>query len=121
MNSFPNSVEQICANLVTNALIHAFGPQDCGRITIEATESEPGIVRLVFEDNGCGIPTTNLSKIFDPFFTTKFGQGGSGLGLYIVYTLVRGSLGGQVECDSAVNQGTRFVITLPVQVRSGGE
>lgn len=56
----------------------------------------------------------NLSKIFDPFFTTKRGQGGSGLGLHIIYNLVTQKLGGAIRCESEVGTGTRFVIELPV-------
>jgi signal transduction histidine kinase len=53
------------------------------------------------------------ARIFEAFFTTKFGQGGSGLGMQIVHTLVNGLLGGRVSVDSGPGLGTRVTITLP--------
>ena len=57
-----------------------------------------------------------ISKIFEPFFTTKRGQGGSGLGLHILYNLVTQKLQGEVECKSQVGVGTKFIIKLPLQI-----
>ena len=54
-----------------------------------------------------------LKRIFEPFFTTRMGQGGSGLGLYIVYNLVTGILGGTIDVESLPDRGTTFVLTLP--------
>jgi signal transduction histidine kinase len=54
-----------------------------------------------------------IRQAFDPFFTTRLGQGGSGLGLYIVYSLVSGMLGGAIELDSGRGNGTRFSIRMP--------
>jgi signal transduction histidine kinase len=73
--------------------------------------------RLIFEyaDDGRGIPQENLSKIFDPFFTTRRGQGGSGLGLHIVYNLVTQKLAGTIRCESKVGVGTKFIIDVPVR------
>ena len=64
---------------------------------------------LHYVDNGVGIPAATLNRIFEPFFTTRLGQGGSGL--YIVYNLVRGVLGGAIQVESSSGQGTSF--TLP--------
>ena len=73
--------------------------------------------QLMFEysDDGKGIPEENLSKIFDPFFTTKRGQGGSGLGLHIIYNLVTQKLAGTIRCESKPGQGTKFIIMLALQ------
>jgi len=54
-----------------------------------------------------------LGRVFDPFFTTKFGQGGSGLGMHIVYNLVTDMLGGSIRLESAPQQGLRIYILLP--------
>ena len=67
-----------------------------------------------YQDNGVGIPEMILNRIFEPFFTTRLGQGGSGLGLYIVYTLVTGALGGRIEARSEPGQGAEFAIELPL-------
>jgi len=54
-----------------------------------------------------------LPRVFDPFFTTTLGQGGSGLGLHIAYNHVTTILGGTIEVDSALKQGTRFKLAFP--------
>ena len=64
-------------------------------------------------DTGSGIPAEQLSRIYDPFFTTKDIGKGTGLGLSITYGIVQ-EHGGTLTCDSAVGQGTRFSMTLPI-------
>ncbi len=112
LDSYPGVFSQIVTNLVMNSLVHAYGPEDEGCIAIAFYQH---LHELIFEyaDDGKGIPAKNLSKIFDPFFTTKRGQGGSGLGLHIVYNLVTQKLAGTIQCHSEVGAGTRFVIKLP--------
>ncbi|PYR21631.1 MAG: hybrid sensor histidine kinase/response regulator, partial [Acidobacteria bacterium] len=67
-------------------------------------------------DTGSGIPSEHLARIYDPFFTTKAIGQGTGLGLSITYGIVRDHEG-TIHCDSAVGQGTRFIISLPVAVQ----
>ncbi|RKZ57028.1 MAG: hypothetical protein DRR08_20070, partial [Candidatus Parabeggiatoa sp. nov. 2] len=64
-------------------------------------------------DDGCGIPPENLAKIFEPFFTTARAQGGTGLGLHIVFNLVTQKLNGTIRCESLKGQGTTFFIEIP--------
>jgi two-component system NtrC family sensor kinase len=64
-------------------------------------------------DTGSGIPAEQLSRIYDPFFTTKDIGKGTGLGLSITYGIVQ-EHGGSIACDSAIGQGTRFTLTLPL-------
>jgi two-component system NtrC family sensor kinase len=66
------------------------------------------------EDNGPGIPEANLNRIFDPFFTTKAVGKGTGLGLSICYGIVE-KMGGKIDVNSAINEGTRFRIWIPIQ------
>lgn len=70
-------------------------------------------MRLIVEDNGRGILAEHLPRLFDPFFTTRLGQGGSGLGLHIVYNIATGVLGGRIDVSSQPGKGTRFVLELP--------
>ncbi len=72
-------------------------------------------VRLTVEDTGSGIPQELQSKIFDPFFTTKEPGKGTGLGLYIVHSIVTNH-GGYINLYSEPGRGTRFNIYLPVYV-----
>ncbi len=66
-------------------------------------------------DTGSGIPPEHLARIYDPFFTTKAIGRGTGLGLSISYGIVH-EHGGAIRCDSAVGQGTRFTVMLPIAV-----
>jgi signal transduction histidine kinase len=70
--------------------------------------------RVVAEvsDTGSGIPSEYLARIYDPFFTTKAIGQGTGLGLSITYGIVR-EHGGSIDCESAVGQGTRFIMSFP--------
>ncbi|WP_019937996.1 PAS domain-containing protein [Bordetella sp. FB-8] len=114
LDSLPGPLGQVLINLINNALLHAFGDRDKGTISLTARATEAGWLSVAVSDDGRGIPLEHQRKIFDPFFTTKMGQGGSGLGLHITYTLVTGPLGGRIQLHSTPGQGTRFVLHLPL-------
>lgn len=111
----PGVLYQIITNLVMNSLVHAYDEGQPGVLRITAQRVAENIV-LEYEDDGKGIAEQDLKRIFDPFFTTKRGQGGSGLGLNIVYNLVNSSLNGKVEVESSLGVGTKFKIVFPVNV-----
>lgn len=115
LNSYPGAISQIITNLCINTLQHGFEGIESGIITIEVKEINKKAV-IIYKDNGIGIPQDILKRIFDPFFTTKRGQGGSGLGMNIVYNLVTQTLNGTIVCDSSHGDGTVFKITLPIEV-----
>lgn len=115
LDSYPGALSQIVTNLVMNSLIHAYDGEDAGRIEISVTV-EGKVIIFEYADDGQGISEENLSKIFEPFFTTKRGQGGSGLGLHIVYNLVTQKLNGAIECQSQLGLGTKFIIKLPIHL-----
>lgn len=121
MDSFPGAFSQILTNLLNNALLHAFENLDesnavkNNRITIAAHTEQDWVV-LNFSDNGVGIPANIVDKIFDPFFTTKRANGGSGLGLNIVFNLVTQTLGGSIKVFSELGHGTRFEIRIPSRI-----
>jgi signal transduction histidine kinase len=116
IDSFPGALFQIITNFVMNSLHHAFEPGDVGTIRIRAEENGESVI-LEYSDDGRGIAPDNLSKIFEPFFTTSRSQGGSGLGLHIVYNLVTATLKGEIRCESKLGEGTRMIVTLPKVVR----
>jgi signal transduction histidine kinase len=117
MDSYPGAIYQIVTNLVNNCVLHAFDAQQEGRITIRAKRHGDQQVKLEVIDNGKGIPEKDLKRVFDPFFTTKRGQGGSGLGLNIVFNLVKKTLGGDLTLTSTPQHGTCismvFHVTTP--------
>ena len=115
-SSYPGAVGQVLSNLINNALLHAFEGRSCGKIAISIRELDDNTVELRFADDGVGMNSKVLHQIYDPFFTTKMGQGGSGLGMNIVYNIVYGLLGGRIDVKSALGEGTSFVLTLPVRV-----
>ena len=117
-DSYPGSVSQVLSNLINNALLHAFDGRPQGTITIAARPLDDGVAELRFTDDGVGMSGRTLHQIYDPFFTTKMGQGGSGLGMNIVYNIVTGVLKGGIRVESAPGSGTAVVITLPRTVPS---
>lgn len=114
MNSYSGAIYQVLTNFVSNALLHGFDGRDTGTMTLRAAALDDRSVQITFSDDGKGIAPDQLANIFEPFFTTRFGQGGSGLGLYIVYSQVRDRLGGQVEVSSVPGRGSCFTVTLPL-------
>jgi PAS domain S-box-containing protein len=113
LDGYPGPLEQIVQNLCINAIMHGFEDGSGGTLSIAARSVDADRVELAIADDGVGMPEDVIRQAFDPFFTTKLGRGGTGLGLYIVYTQVTGILGGDVTIQSAPDRGTRFVITLP--------
>jgi len=115
IQSSPSAISQILTNFITNSIAHAFKDDDDGKISISVQEID-GLIKINYQDTGCGIPDSHLEMIYEPFFTTKRGQGGSGLGLHIVYNLVHQSLKGSLTCTSNHNQGTCFEIIFPKEL-----
>ena len=113
LDTYPGHLDQILENLVQNAIAHGFDGAQSGHIHLSATQVAQDRIALVVADNGKGIAPEHLSKVFDPFFTTKLGQGGSGLGLHIAYTLATGILGGGISVASTFGAGAEFTLVLP--------
>jgi two-component system NtrC family sensor kinase len=108
-------IKQVLVNLVLNA--QEAMPQG-GTLTL-ITKNKRKDVLVVVSDTGKGIPKESLPHIFEPFFTTKKACSGAGLGLSVVYGIVR-DLKGVIKVDSALGQGTTFTIRLPA-LKAGEE
>jgi len=117
MHSYPGAVAQIITNLIMNSLIHGFDAGNEGVITISSTVDSQSNVAIIYKDNGKGMDQETISKIFDPFFTTKRGQGGSGLGMHLLYNLITQKLLGTVEVTSEPNGGVAFLIVIPLSIQ----
>jgi len=109
----PGPIAQVVTNLLQNALVHAFRPEDQGTVRFEAGGRD-GNALLICRDDGRGMPPEVATRVFEPFFTTRRGTGGSGLGLHIIYKIVVERLGGHVTCESTESRGTVFTATWPL-------
>lgn len=113
----PSQIQQVILNLILNGA-QAMQPKGGGKLTIRTgLLSDRENVELYVADTGEGIAPENLSKIFDPFFTTQAEGKGVGLGLAVLYGIVKAH-DGEVEVDSRRNEGTSFSVTLPLKVRA---
>ena len=112
LETAPGALAQIVTNLVMNSLQHGFREGQSGTARIDAA-LVAGEVRLDYRDDGTGMDEAVRQRVFEPFFTTRRGQGGSGLGLPIVYNLVTQVLKGRIECSSGPGAGVHFVLVWP--------
>lgn len=108
-------INQIIINLIMNSIIHGFENMEQGQIDITIAAIGDTKVSIEFKDNGKGIPEHLRKRIFDPFVTTKRGQGGSGLGMHLVYNLVTQALNGSISIVSEEGEGVAFTILFPVK------
>ncbi|WP_050406024.1 sensor histidine kinase [Bradyrhizobium embrapense] len=113
IDGYPGAYGQILTNLFLNAVNHAFADGRSGNITISARGRGTDDVEIIFADDGAGMTPDVQRQAFDPFFTTRRNEGGTGLGLHIVYNLVTQQLGGRMMLESRVGQGTTFRIIMP--------
>jgi two-component system NtrC family sensor kinase len=109
MRANPSELHQIFVNLIINA-VQAMNAR--GRLTL-STGVEGGYLTVTIQDTGPGIAPQDLAKVFAPFFTTKERGSGTGLGLYIVRTIVN-KYGGTIEPVSQPGNGTTFRIQFPL-------
>jgi len=105
----PGELLQVFLNLIVNA-VHAMNAR--GRLTVR-TGVVDSLLTITIEDTGPGIAPEDLARIFAPFFTTKKNGVGTGLGLYIVDTIVR-KYGGRIEPRTEIGKGTAFRIQFPL-------
>ncbi len=118
----PSQLQQVVTQLIVNARDAILGE---GTIRVSTrigkdTQAEPGNDGILYaivdvEDTGIGVPSENISRIFEPFYTTKELGKGVGLGLSMVYGVLKQHRG-FIEVESAINEGSRFSIFLPVMV-----
>jgi signal transduction histidine kinase len=113
MDSYPGSYGQVLTNLFLNSVIHAFPDGREGHVIIEARPVGAHDVEIVVSDDGVGMSEEIQRRALDPFFTTRRNEGGTGLGLHIIFNLVTQQLGGRLSFESKLGWGTRFRIMLP--------
>lgn len=121
IDGYPGFYGQILTNLFLNAVNHAFADGRSGTISITARPRGTDDIEIIFADNGAGMTPDVQRQAFDPFFTTRRNEGGTGLGLHIVYNLVTQQLGGRMMLESREGQGTTFRIIMPRVAKGGAE
>jgi len=115
LNSYPGVYAQIFTNLLLNSLQHGFSEKITGTIGIKADINKE-LLKIQYNDDGAGISKKDLPHIFEPFYTSDQ-QHGSGLGLNIVYNLVKQKLHGTITCESEPRKGVIFRIEIPVMLK----
>ena len=114
-----SKLESVFQNLITNSR-DAFDEISDDRqksIRITSRENDAGGITVEYEDNATGIAPENINRVFDPFFTTKEVGKGTGLGMSIIHGIVKQHRG-QIEMDSELGRGTKFVLTFPADRRA---
>lgn len=114
--TYPGAISQILTNLILNSLRHGFEDIDHGKIDITINLHGNNLL-IMYKDSGKGLTEENKKHIFDPFYTTKRGKGGSGLGMNIVYNIVKNQLNGKIDVESEINKGVQFLIEFPVIIK----
>ena len=112
LDSYPGALSQVVINLINNSLLHGFEKLEEGVISM-VVEPKDNHVLLTYKDNGSGIVADQLPKIFNQYYTSKPEQGGSGIGLYLVKSIIENKLDGSLACRSEPGKGVQFDIVLP--------
>jgi signal transduction histidine kinase len=113
LNSYPGVYAQIFTNLLLNSLQHGFYKKDTGIIGIRA-EIKDEWLKIQYTDDGAGISKKDLPHIFETFYTSDQHRG-TGLGLNIIYNLVKQKLHGNIACESEAGKGVVFKIEVPAK------
>lgn len=109
-----NSLVQVINNLITNAIQSYNGKKD-GSIDLSAIVKDSNIVISV-TDHGCGMPKDVQEKLFKTMITTK-GKNGTGLGMFMSYSTIRGHFNGDITFETEIGKGTTFNIIIPLLER----
>ncbi|HRS65832.1 MAG TPA: HAMP domain-containing sensor histidine kinase, partial [Spirochaetia bacterium] len=119
INGDAMKIVQILVNLIENA-IHSL-PDKSKKILVKTYAEKvnnQSCVVLIVEDEGCGIKDDILPFIFDPFFTTRREMGGTGLGLPVVYGIVK-EHNAEIHVETKKDIGTKFKILFPALIEEG--
>lgn len=107
-----NSLVQVINNLITNA-IQSYNGRKGEEIKVLAQKLDNNLIISVI-DHGCGMPKEVQDKLFNTMITTK-GKNGTGLGMFMSYSTIKGHFNGDITFETEVNKGTTFNVILPLQ------
>ena len=118
---YANQLNQVFMNLISNA-IDALENTPSPRVinintsVVNKENQQQNLVLIQITDKGSGMSETVKKRIFELFFTTKPVGSGTGLGLSVCYQIVVGKHQGKIRCISDIEQGTEFIVEIPVAV-----
>ncbi|MEB3214179.1 MAG: ATP-binding protein [Leptolyngbyaceae bacterium] len=125
VDCYPGQLNQVFMNILVNAIdalaevrtkrTFQENQENAGKITIRTSAPNDLWVQIEMADNGPGMVDSVRQKIFDPFFTTKSIGKGTGMGMSISYQIIVEKHGGKLECFSTPDEGTEFIIQLPIR------
>ncbi|MEO5330807.1 MAG: response regulator [Magnetococcus sp. YQC-5] len=114
----PGYLHQILTNLLMNSLIHGFSGGTLPGVVTIRFKVDGNFLCFYYADSGKGMSEEIRSKAFEPFFTTNRSSGGSGLGLYICYSIITSKFQGSVLLTSAPGKGIQLECRWPITVGS---
>ncbi|MGF1720355.1 ATP-binding protein [Vibrio kyushuensis] len=106
-------LEQLFYHLFENSITHAFDQVDDRKINISANH-KGSKVELLYRDNGNGMAAEQVEQVFNPFYTSKLGKGSSGLGMSVVYNIVKYGFNGEITCHSKLGTGVEIKVVFDV-------
>lgn len=106
-------LETIISELLENALLHGFHDQEKGTIELKVASNDEQLL-ISCQDNGLGMTDEMQHRMFEPFMTSNRVNGHPGLGMHLVYNLVRHVLKGTIVCESTLGKGTLFTVEIPL-------
>jgi len=112
IDTYPGALYQIFSNLIENSVNHGFEDKEQGEIDIQIDKAG-NTINITYQDDGVGMSGEMLRQVFDPFVTSKRNQGGSGLGMHIVFNLVSQLFKGEIRCMQNPEGGIRVTISFP--------
>jgi signal transduction histidine kinase len=123
---FRGQLYQVFINLLNNAIdalegvmVSGGSPTPNPQIWIRTAVTDTDSVSISIADNGLGMSEEVSTRIFEPFFTTKPVGKGTGLGLSISYQIIVEKHGGELKCFSALGEGAKFVVKIPIRQQTG--
>lgn len=116
ISSDRGQLQQVFLNIINNAFAAV---EKGGGVTLKSWDVDADFIAVSISDNGTGMTNDTIKQIFEPFFTTKK-QYGTGLGLSITYGIIK-KLGGDIQVQSKLGEGSTFTIYLPKKKKAGEE
>lgn len=108
----PEVFDAIITRLVSNSIEHGYDENQRVRILVSLRRAQAGRLVFRYRDYGRGLNSEELQGIFEPFYTTRRGRGNTGLGMFIVHTLVTQALKGSIRIDSQPAGGPGVLVTI---------